>query len=67
MSVIDSSHRSIKNYPIFSVLVHFDINSDQNLFLVIDITKNRYFDIDSIVNLKNTIRLKHFCESTYHH
>ena len=48
--------RSVKNYPIFSVPVHFDINSDENLFLVIDITKNRYFNIDSIIHLKNTIR-----------
>ena len=46
----------LKIYPIFSVSVYFDINSDENLFLVIDITKNRYFNIDSIINLKNTIR-----------
>ena len=26
------------------------------IYLVIDITKNRYFNIDSIINLKNTIR-----------
>ena len=35
---------SVKNYPIFSVQVHFDINSDENLFLFIDINKNRYFN-----------------------
>ena len=46
----------VKNYPIFSVPVHFDINSDENLFFVIDITKNQYFNINSIINLKNTIR-----------
>ena len=40
----------------FFQFVHFDINSDENLFLVIDITKNRYFNINSIINLKNTIR-----------
>ena len=57
----------IKNHPIFSVPVHFDINSDENLFLVIDITKNRYFNIDSIINLKNTILQKYFCEFKYHH
>ena len=49
-------HRNVKNYPIFSVPVHFDINSDANLFRGIDITKNRYSNIDSIINLKNTIR-----------
>ena len=56
MKVIDSSHRSVKNCPIFSASVHFDINSDENLYLVIDITKNRNFNIDSIINLENTIR-----------
>ena len=50
----------------FSVPVHFDITSDENLFLVIDITKNRYFNIDSIINLKNTIHLKYFYEFKNH-
>ena len=38
-----------------SVPVHFYIDSGENLFLVFDITKNPYFNIDSIINLKNTI------------
>ena len=41
----------LKITQFFSVSVHFDFNSDENLFLVIDITKNRYFNIDSIINL----------------
>ena len=43
---MDSSHRSVKNYPISSVPVHFDISSEKNVFLVIDITKNRYFNVE---------------------
>ena len=42
----------LKITPFFPVPVHFNINSDENLFLVIDITKNQYFNIDSIINLK---------------
>ena len=45
----------LKITQFFSVPVHFDINSDENLFLDTDITKNRYFNIDSIIHLKNTI------------
>ena len=56
MSVIDSRHRSVKNFLIFSIPVHFDSNSDGNLFLVFDITKNRYFNIHLIIDSKNTIR-----------
>ena len=32
--------------------MYFDINSNKNLFLVIDITQNQYFNIDPIINLK---------------
>ena len=48
--------RHFQNYPFLSLPVHFDINSDENLFLAIDIIQNRYFNIDPIINFKNTNR-----------